>query len=160
MVLKSFFSSPDFIFPFKIRNLQKLHNAWGTRTNQAHEALCWAGRYCWQEGAFLCLVHQAAVGLSQEEQPPGSWEQAVLQEAFQDLQYWPQQCLQHGQVPFGSPLPSSFTEFRCFNTRKIYLLISSMLSCTWNEEVHLKKNSLIIYLFDFWTVLTISLNVK
>ena len=49
-------------------------------------ALRRSGRACRQEGSFPRRVHQAAVGLPQEEQPPGSREQAVLHPGQEDGQ--------------------------------------------------------------------------
>ncbi len=54
------------------------------RSDQAHEAEPRAGRRCWQEGGLPRRVHQAAVGLHQEAQPPGPREQAVLHTRRQD----------------------------------------------------------------------------
>merc|ERR1712141_303851 len=82
-------------------------DAQGIRFDQAHEALRRAGRHRRQEGGVPRRMHQAAVGLPEEEQPPGPREQAVLhprQEDGQDLRPRSHQGLRHGQVPHPPPV--------------------------------------------------------
>merc|ERR1712111_138575 len=91
--------------PFRIllKTLKNLNqNAQGSRTHQTHEAQHRAGRHRWQEGGQPCRMHQAIVGLHQEEQPPRPREQTILrarQEDGQGLRKRPHQGFRHGQVP-------------------------------------------------------------
>merc|ERR1712088_155733 len=82
-------------------------NAEGSRTHQAHEAQRRAGRHRREEGGVEGRLHQAAVGLHQEEQPSGPREQAVLhprQEDGQGLRSSPE------RINFGKP-PRLITYF-------------------------------------------------
>merc|ERR1712029_1310837 len=114
-------------------------------------------RHRWQEGGQPCRVHQATLGLHQEEQPPRSREQPILQprqEDGQDLRQRPHPCFRYGQIPFcplvlnhhkpfwigqGAFAPSwgSFSRFEDHQLRLTKLTIPKYLIL---RPLHLKKN--------------------
>ena len=57
---------------------ENFNHVWkGIRPHQAHEALRRPGRHRRQEGGLQGRVRQAAVGLPQEEQPPGLYSSLI-----------------------------------------------------------------------------------
>merc|ERR1712177_26654 len=110
----TYFTTTTKTLPTSITPTQSRHHAEGSRSDQAHEAQHRAGRHRREEGGVSRRVHQAAVGLHQEAQPPGPREQAVLhprQEDGQGVRRRPHPRLRHGQVPLQPPLLISLSSF-------------------------------------------------
>ncbi len=149
---KSFFSSPDLIFPFKIRNLQKLHNAWGTRTNQAHEALrllSWPKLLARRKLPVLSAASSCGpIARRTTSRILRSSSSSSWQEDCQDLHHRVQQCLRHDQVLTSPKQFQLVSLLQCKkNISSSTHLVYFVLYLKWRSSFHKKQISLSIFWF-------------